>query len=55
MYKCFYCNHWLVWDSDFDSDEVGYEDNGIVHFYTCPSCGARYEVFEPIGDKECTI
>lgn len=54
MYRCFYCEHELVWESDEDTDDIGYEESGIVHLYTCPHCKARYEVMEPIGDDICT-
>lgn len=54
MEKCVYCGHALIWGADFDGDDLGYEQPGIVHTYTCPRCGADYTVFEPleIPDEE---
>lgn len=49
--KCFNCGADLIWESDFNADEVGYEEEGIVTFYTCPNCGADYQVFIPINNK----
>lgn len=47
MGKCFLCGTEVVWQNDFDAEDVGYEDEGVAHFYTCPNCGAEYEVYEP--------
>lgn len=53
MYKCFFCQHELRWESDFDAEEV--YDNAeeleikgrVVSYFTCPVCGAQYEVVQP--------
>ena len=51
MGKCFYCGHEVIWNSDFNADECGYDDEDykdrIVTFYTCPFCGTEYEVVQP--------
>jgi hypothetical protein len=53
MYKCFFCQHELRWESDFGAEEV--YDNAEelemsgrkVSYFTCPECGAQYEVVQP--------
>lgn len=54
MNKCYVCgNETVIWKSDFDYEDYGYEGNGIVHNYTCMNCGADIEVREPINaDRE---
>ena len=48
MAKCFYCDSEVIWQSDFDSYDIGYveteEENYLVSYYQCPTCGAFYEV-----------
>ena len=49
MYQCFHClNYSVVWDSDFDSEDYGYEEPGIIHECHCSVCGARITYFIPI-------
>ena len=44
VYQCFHCcTYSLVWDSDFDFDDYGYEGEGIVHVCHCTNCGADVE------------
>ena len=44
MYECFHCGHKsVVWDSDFDFEDFGYEGIGIVHCCHCDNCGAEIE------------
>jgi len=54
MPKCFHCHKNLIWQNDFDTDDVGQEDSEylIVSMYQCPEndCGAWYEVYH--GKKE---
>lgn len=53
MWECFKCgSRSVIWNSDFDSEDCGYEQSGIVSFYTCSKCGSEYEVFEPFSDEE---
>lgn len=42
---CSYCKgiNSLVWQSDFNYDEVFGEGEGIVSFYTCRECGAEVQ------------
>lgn len=46
MGKCFVCGHEVMWQSDFNYDEVHSEGEGVVSYYTCsnPDCNAEYEV-----------
>lgn len=48
MYECFECGERaVVWDADFDFDEFGYEEEGIVHCLHCQNCGARIKYLVP--------
>ena len=40
---CWYCGTKLVWDSDFNYDEVFGEGEGIVTMLHCPECGAEVQ------------
>jgi predicted RNA-binding Zn-ribbon protein involved in translation (DUF1610 family) len=50
-YTTFYCpacgKQTAIWQSDFDAEDVGYIEPGIVTFYTCSNCGAEIEVYVP--------
>lgn len=48
--ECFVCQGDVIWQSDFDGEDVGYPTFEIVTFYTCMDCKAEYEVC--IGAKE---
>ena len=45
MTQCWYCQTEMIWDSDFNLDEVtGDEsDQGIATYLHCPHCGATAE------------
>ena len=52
MYECFHCGERsVIWDADFNWDEMGYEVEGIVHECHCENCGAIIEYFVP-NNKE---
>lgn len=36
--KCGFCGAEMIWQSDFNSEDLGYDDNEIVTFYSCPIC-----------------
>ena len=38
--RCWYCGEDMIWESDFNYDEVYGEGDGIVTYLHCPSCGA---------------
>lgn len=41
MTNCWYCGTEMIWQSDFNYDEVYAEGEGIVSFLICPKCGAE--------------
>lgn len=55
MYECFHCGkNTVIWDSDFDFEDMGYEGQGIIHICHCTNCGAyiEYKVCIPDEDQE---
>lgn len=53
MYECFHCGcKSVIWQSDFDFSDYGYEGEGIVHVCTCSNCGAEIEYRVPIPSEE---
>lgn len=52
MYECFHCgNDSVVWDMDFDFQDLGIEEDGIIHFCHCTECGAQIEYRVPVNNK----
>ena len=44
MYECFHCGaRAVIWDCDFDGEDLGYEDVSVVHICHCANCGAEIE------------
>lgn len=43
MSRCWYCDGLLIWQSDFNYDEVFGEGEGIVTHLTCSECGAEVQ------------
>lgn len=44
MYECFHClQKSVIWDSDFDFEDYGYDGVGVVHVCHCANCGADIE------------
>ncbi|MGL6184783.1 MAG: hypothetical protein ACRC1T_05325 [Clostridium chrysemydis] len=43
MYKCWYCQGDLIWQSDADYEDVYAEGNGIITYLKCLKCGADIE------------
>ncbi len=53
MYECFHCcEKTVIWDSDFDFSDFGYEGQGVVHVCHCSNCGAQIEYRVAIPDEE---
>ena len=53
MYECFHCGKIaVIWDNDFDFEDMGYEREGIVHVCHCTNCGAEIEYKVKTGDSE---
>ena len=49
---CYSCGRKsLTWDNDIDADQID-EGEGIVHYYRCRSCGARFTVYVPFHFRE---
>ena len=48
---CPYCGNNMVWQSDFNYDDVFGEGEGIVSYYQCSNCGCDAE-FSLRTDKE---
>lgn len=40
---CWYCGGRLIWNSDFNYDEVHGEGEGVVSYLTCANCSAEVE------------
>lgn len=40
---CWFCGHRLVWQSDFNYDEIFGDGDGIVSYLKCNNCGADVE------------
>ena len=50
MNECFHCcTNSVIWDSDFNYEDMGYEGEGVVHICHCTNCGAEiiYKVSIP--------
>ena len=53
MCECFHCGaRSVIWDSDFDFWDIGYEGEGIVHFCHCENCGAEIEYYIRFDNDE---
>ena len=53
MYQCFHClQYGVVWDSDFDFSDYGYDGEGVVHNCHCSNCGAEIEYKVKNPDEE---
>ena len=51
-YQCFHCcTNSVIWDSDFNYEDFGYEGDGIVHVYHCTNCGAQIEYRVPLDNE----
>ena len=49
MYQCFHCGEYSVmWDSDFNFEDYGYDGEGIIHECHCKNCGASITYYIPI-------
>lgn len=46
MTKCNKCSSPLIWSCDYDSEDVGYEFEGIVAVYSCSYCDTMYEIVD---------
>lgn len=49
-WECYICGGEVMWDADFDAEECGYDEKGIIHTFTCRDCGAEISVWERIEE-----
>ena len=49
--NCWFCGTPMIWQSDFNYDEVYGEGEGVVSFLMCPNCKAMAE-FSLRNDEE---
>lgn len=54
MTNCWYCGGELLWQSDFNYDEVYLEGEGIVTYLVCTNCGADVEFSLRTDNQEDT-
>lgn len=53
MGECWYCQQrTLVWQSDFNYDEIFGEGEGIVSYLKCSNCGAEAEFSSKLGEGD---
>ena len=53
VYECFHCGErQVIWDSDFDFEDFGYEGEGIVQILHCMNCGAEIEYRVPCHEND---
>ena len=44
--KCFYCNDDLIWQNDYDMEDIDPDStHNIISYYDCKGCGAWYEIY----------
>lgn len=50
MFECMNClNKSVIWDSDFDFSDYGYEGEGIVHVCHCTNYHSEIEYRVPLN------
>ena len=51
---CPRCGKEMIWGGDFDFEDYGMEEEGVVSNYSCPNCGVSAEVSFPndVEEKE---
>ena len=50
--KCFFCRGALIWQNDFDTEDYGIDEEGIVSVLTCSNCGANWEGVQIFEEQE---
>lgn len=50
MTECWFCGCEMIWQSDFNYDEIHGEGEGIVAYLHCPDCGAMAEFSQRTDD-----
>ena len=49
--RCFKCDSKVIWQNDFDTEDIGIEEEGIVSYYVCSECNSHYEVIQLFEDN----
>lgn len=44
---CPACGSKMIWNNDFDMEDIGYSEKGICSFYSCSKCKASIEICIP--------
>ena len=53
VYECFHClQRSVIWDADFDGEDYGYDEPGVVHACHCTNCGAIITYWCPDNPEE---
>ena len=53
MYECFHCGcRSVIWDCDYDAEDLGYADPGIVQMLHCDNCGAEITYYIATGQSD---
>ena len=47
MIRCYHCGEEMIWNNDFDFEDVGREGDGVASFFHCPNCGTEAEIYVP--------
>lgn len=50
MINCLYCDNKLVWNCDYDAEDLGYQFEGIASVHTCSKCEAMFELVDNFRD-----
>ena len=45
--KCPNCDSEMIWDNDFNSEDCGYDEKGIISYYEYLKCGTIAEIYVP--------
>ena len=51
MTNCWFCGTEMIWQSDFNFEDYGYEGEGIVAVLHCPNCNAMAEFMSGEEDE----
>lgn len=53
VFECFHCGEKaVIWDSDYEFSDLGYEGTGIVHLLHCANCGTEIEYAIKENDED---
>jgi predicted RNA-binding Zn-ribbon protein involved in translation (DUF1610 family) len=52
IFFCPSCGERVIWQSDFDGEDVGLDVESIISYYACPDCNLLIEAYY---DDTCTV